>query len=363
VNSDELSAWLRLTQTDAIGPVTARRLLASFGLPQHIFAASYTSLAAEVGDTLARAITAPLSTDLQRSIEKTQAWLEGGTQRRVLTLADPDYPPSLLSIHDPPTLLYVVGDVAALAREQIAVVGSRSATPAGLKNAQAFAADFARQGLGVSSGLALGIDGAAHTGAIEAGGITLAVMGTGPDIVYPSRHKALAHKILETGGAIVSEFPVGTPAIPHQFPRRNRIIAGLSRGVLVVEAAIHSGSLITARVAAEQGREVFAIPGSIHSPQAKGCHRLIKDGAKLVECADDVLSELRWAATLSPTPMATSTDDHADPWLEAAGYDPFTLDELITRTQAPVAELNARLLDWELEGLVVPVPGGRWQRC
>jgi DNA processing protein len=155
--------------------------LASFGLPQHIFAASYTSLAAEVGDTLARAITAPLSTDLQRSIEKTQAWLEGGTQRRVLTLADPDYPPSLLSIHDPPTLLYVVGDVAALAREQIAVVGSRSATPAGLKNAQAFAADFARQGLGVSSGLALGIDGAAHTGAIEAGGITLAVMGTGRD--------------------------------------------------------------------------------------------------------------------------------------------------------------------------------------
>ena len=363
MNSEELGAWLRLTQTEAIGPVAARRLLTGFGLPQQIFAASYAGLAAEVGEALARAITGPVNADLQQSIEKTQAWLEGSERRQILTLADSSYPSSLLTIHDPPTLLYVVGDVMSLSRDQMAIVGSRNATAAGLKNAQAFAADFARQGLVVSSGLALGIDAAAHTGTLEAGGTTLAVVGTGLDIVYPSRHKALAHQILESGGAIVSEFPLGTPALPHQFPRRNRIIAGLSRGVLVVEAAIHSGSLITARVAAEQGREVFAIPGSIHSPQAKGCHRLIKDGAKLVECADDVLSELRWAATLSPTPMATSTDDHADPWLEAAGYDPFTLDELVMRTQAPVAELNARLLDWELEGLVVPVPGGRWQRC
>ncbi len=363
MNSDELGAWLRLTQTEAIGPVVARRLLSVFGLPQHIFDASYAGLSQAAGEQVARAVTAEVGADVLQLIQKTQAWLEGSTRRRVLTLADADYPPALLTIHDPPTLLYMVGDVTALAREQIAIVGSRNATTAGLKNAQAFAADFATHGLVVSSGLALGIDGAAHQGAIEAGGITLAVVGTGLDIVYPSRHKALAHQILETGGAIVSEFPVGTPALPHQFPRRNRIIAGLSRGVLVVEAAIHSGSLITARVAAEQGREVFAIPGSIHSPQAKGCHRLIKEGAKLVESADDVLIELRWTSASQSVPEGQMAPVAADPWLEAAGYDPFTLDELVTRTQASVAELNARLMEWELEGEVTPVPGGRWQRC
>jgi DNA processing protein len=338
-------------------------LLTTFGLPQYIFEASYASLSQAVGEPVARAVTAPASADLYQLIEKTQAWLDGNGQRHILTLADTRYPPSLLTIHDPPTLLYVVGDALLLSRDQIAIVGSRNATAAGLKNAQAFAADFAHHGMVVSSGLALGIDAAAHAGALEAGGLTLAVVGTGPDMVYPSRHKALAHKIIESGGAIVSEFPLGSPVLPHQFPRRNRIIAGLSRGVLVVEAAIHSGSLITARLAAEQGLEVFAIPGSIHSPQTKGCHRLIKDGAKLVECADDVLSELQWHTPAPAITAAAYSDTGPHPWLEAAGYDPFTLDELVTRTQASVAELNACLLDWELDGKLAPLPGGRWQRC
>ncbi len=361
MNREELSAWLRLTQTEAIGPVGARRLLSAFGLPQYIFSASYAELVRQVDEALARAVTATPAATLNTLIESTEQWLAGSERRHFVTLADTAYPSTLLSMPDPPTVLYIVGDPLSLTREGVAIVGSRNATAAGIKNAQAFAASFAQHGLAVISGLALGIDGAAHQGALEAGGLTIAVTATGPDVIYPAKHKTLAHRLLDAGGVIVTEYAVGSAALPHQFPRRNRIIAGLSRGVLVVEAAIHSGSLITARLAAEQGREVFAIPGSIHSPQAKGCHRLIKEGAKLVECAEDVFAELRWqpSTVSNPTPSAAIIEDD---WLAQAGFDPFTLDELAARTAAPLAELSVRLTDWELAGWISPLPGGRWQR-
>lgn len=363
MNHEELTAWLRLTQTEAVGPVVARQLLGLFGLPENIFSASLAAIRQSVGESVAHALTAPPPGELQNLIERTQRWLDGSEQRHIITLADARYPPQLLSIHDPPTLLYVIGDPTILSQDSIAIVGSRNATAGGIKNVQAFASDFAQRGIVVTSGLALGVDGAAHAGALDTGGLTIAVMGTGPDIIYPSRHKNLAHRIIASGGAIATEFPVGSPALPHQFPRRNRIISGLSRGVLVAEAAIHSGSLITARMAGEQGREVFAIPGSIHSPQAKGCHKLIKDGAKLVESAEDIISELHWKYSSNTPPKHSSPPASEDPWLVAAGYEPFTVDELAERIGAHITDLSARLLDWELDGRITPLPGGRWQRC
>lgn len=362
MNQEALSAWLKLALIEDLGPAKARELLTSFGLPQHIFTASYAHLSQLVGEKTAHVLSQTLSAETQAQIDKTLHWLTGD-RRAVLTLADAHYPQILLNTHDPPILLYALGDLNVLQHDAIAVVGSRNATPQGIKNAQNFSAEFARQGLVVVSGLALGIDGAAHAGALEAQGMTVAVIGTGADIVYPSRHRALAHRIVDNGGLILSEFPLGMPALPHQFPRRNRIISGLSRGVMVVEAAVNSGSLITARLAAEQGREVFAIPGSIHSPQARGCHKLIKQGAKLVESADDVMTELQWNISSSASvSLDTSASESQDVWLNAVGYDPFTLDELMQRSGAPVAELNARLLDWELEGKISVLPGGRWQR-
>jgi DNA processing protein len=245
----------------------------------------------------------------------------------------------------------------------LAIVGSRNPTAQGVENARAFASHLAGAGWAVVSGLALGIDGAAHEGALEGGGSTIAVVGTGLDRVYPARHRALARRIAAQG-LLVSEFAVGTPALPPHFPIRNRIIAGMARGTLVVEAALHSGSLITARMAADAGREVFAIPGSIHSPQSRGCHFLIKQGAKLVDKASDILEELapvskegRGAAVAAPDVSAAK-----DPVLDALGYEPMSLDELIARTGRGAADLSARLLDLELEGRVARMPGQMFQR-
>jgi DNA processing protein len=297
----------------------------------------------------------------------------------VLTLGDADYPASLLDIPDPPLMLYAMGQTAQLAtlraEQALAMVGSRNPTPQGAENARTFACSLAASGLTVVSGLALGVDGAAHEGALQ-GALqtgplaTIAVVGTGLDRVYPRQHRDLAHRIAQNG-LILSEYPLGTPPLSPNFPRRNRLISGLSQATLVVEAALQSGSLITAKQALEQGRDVMAIPGSIHSTQAKGCHALIKQGAKLVESAQDVLEELRL-----PTPAAQQLLDLTEPspedgasgqdteriLLRALGHDPVGLDALQARCGWPTAQLQAQLLELELMGQVGRLPGGLFQR-
>ena len=350
-----LAAWLRLTLTSGISGETQRKLLAAFGLPETVFAAGRSALRSVVGGKAADLL---LDSPTGEAVAQALAWAEG-PEHHLLTLADEAYPRSLLDTADPPSLLYVRGDPALLAPPALAVVGSRNATPGGLQTAENFAKALAGSGLTIVSGLALGIDAAAHRGALAAGGRTVAVIGTGIDRLYPARNRDLALAIAEHG-AIVSEFPLGTPALAPNFPRRNRIISGLARGVLVVEAAPQSGSLITARLAAEQGREVFAIPGSIHSPVARGCHQLIKQGAKLVETAQDVLEELNWHA--SPPVLHDPAPTAEDPLLAALGHDPCGLDELVERTGRPADELLTALLSLELAGQVATLPGNRYQR-
>ncbi|GAA4332802.1 DNA-processing protein DprA [Pigmentiphaga soli] len=361
---EDLSGWLRLSLEPGIGPVGARELLSAFGPPDRIYAAGHDALAARLPAALARQLCAPPGNQVRAQAERTLEWA-GAPQNHIVTLGDPGYPPALLNTHDPPILLYVVGDPAMLARRAIAVVGARSATAEGLDNARAFARHLALHGWCVASGLALGIDAAAHEGALEAGAEgagTLAVIGTGADIVYPARNRALAHRVA-AGGAILSELPLGTPAVAHQFPRRNRLVAGMARGVLVVEAAAHSGSLITARLAADGGREVFAIPGSIHSPLSRGCHALIRQGAKLVETAHDILVEVSdTPAADAPEAPAGQAAEAADPLLRAMGYGPVHLDELAARAGLAAAAAQARLLELELDGEIARLPGGRFQR-
>ena len=277
----------------------------------------------------------------------------------IVLISSPDYPALLREIDTPPALLFVKGNIGALNLPQIAIVGSRHHSTAGQQNARAFARHLAGSGFTITSGLALGIDGAAHQGALETGS-TIAVLGTGADVVYPRRHQALYADIIAKGGAIVSEFPPGTPARAGNFPQRNRIISGLSLGVLVVEAALKSGSLITARLAMEQGREVFTIPGSIHNPSAKGCHQLIRQGATLVETADDIINELGGMLAYKAqgteqiaTPNSTSAlDDTASRILDKLGFDPTDLDSLMARTQLAPAVLSGLLVQLELEGWV-----------
>lgn len=351
-----LAAWLRLTLVSGIGGETQRKLLAAFGLPEAIFAAGRSAVRGVIGDKAADLL---FDSDVSEAVAQALAWAKA-PEHHLLTLADAGYPPRLLETPDPPNVLYVRGDPALLATPAIAIVGSRNATPGGVQTAEAFAKALAAGGLTIVSGLALGIDAAAHRGALAARGKTVAVIGTGIDRLYPARNRDLALAIAEHG-AIVSEFPLGTPALAANFPRRNRIISGLSRGVLVVEAAPQSGSLITARLGAEQGREVFAIPGSIHSPVARGCHQLIKQGAKLVETAQDILEELRWA---TPMPLA-ATDAPAnsdDPLLAALGHDPCSLDDLAARTGRPADDLLGALLTLELDGRIATLPGNRYQR-
>jgi DNA processing protein len=373
VDTQELGAWLRLTLSPGVGNETARQLLASFGSPQAIFDQNAASLRqGGASDKLVRALlTEPPA--LAALLITTGEWLQAGSDRRVVALGDAAYPASLLNIEDPPLMLYMLGALAERApaateiiANSLAIVGSRNPTPQGESNARQFARAFAEAGVCVVSGLALGIDGAAHDGALLGGGQTIAVVGTGLDRVYPKKHLALAHRIAQQG-MLISEFPLGTPPLVPNFPRRNRIIAGLSLGTLVVEAALKSGSLITARLAAEQGKEVFAIPGSIHSPQSRGCHALIKQGAKLVELAQDVLEEMRLpmggsdhAPLLPDEPDLARRDD--DPLIAALGFDAVSLDTLQARTGLDTARLQAQLLELELSGRVARLPGGLFQR-
>jgi DNA processing protein len=351
-----LAAWLRLTLTPGIGGETQRALLKRFGSPEQIYAASRSGLAAVGSEKAADRL---LNTDNAAAVDAALAWAaQPGS--RILTLGDAAYPPQLLETPDPPTVLYVRGRVELLSRPCVAVVGSRNCTPQGAVNAEAFARVLSEAGLTVVSGLALGIDAAAHRGALRGEGSTVAVIGTGPDRIYPARNRDLAHDVAGQG-ALVSEFPVGTPALAANFPRRNRVISGLARAVLVVEAAERSGSLITARLAADQGRDVFAIPGSIHSPLSKGCHRLIKQGAKLVDDARDVLDEL---GMLPPTGAGAPVGSAgaSDPLLEQMGFDPCDVDALAERSGSAPEEVVAALLRLELDGWVASLPGGRYQR-
>ena len=350
-----LAAWLRLTLIPGIGGETQRKLLAAFGLPEAIFAAGRSAVHAVIGNKA----DLLFEFDPQEAVDRSIAWADV-PGHAILTLADTSYPQSLLEIADPPNVLYVRGNSALLQKRGLAMVGSRNATPQGLQTAEIFARALASKGLSIISGLALGIDAAAHRGALAAGGDTVAVIGTGADRLYPARNRELALQIAEQG-AIVSEFPLGTPVLAANFPRRNRIISGLSRGVLVVEAATESGSLITARLAGEQGREVFAIPGSIHSPVARGCHRLIKQGAKLVETANDVLEELG-EITQAAIPEQPSGESDENPLLAALGHDPCTLDELVARTHTGADQLLGELLTLELAGQLTGLPGNRYQR-
>jgi DNA processing protein len=361
IDSEELGAWLRLLETPGVGRESARRLLAAFGSPQAVIAASIDARREVVGPTQARAL-ADEPDGLAKLCTTTLDWLraDAAETRDVIAIGDPRYPSALLNAPDPPLMLYAQGRIALLQAESIAIVGSRHPTPQGAANARAFARELSRAGLTIVSGMALGVDAAAHDGGLDGAGSTIAVIGTGLDRVYPRRNLALAHRIAREG-LIFSEYALGTPPLAANFPQRNRIIAGLSGGTLVVEAALQSGSLITARLANEAGREVFAIPGSIHSPQARGCHALLRQGAKLVETAQDVLEELHPTALAAASPASAETAD-SDPLLAALGFDPVTLDALAARTGLGAAELSARLLGLELDGQIARLPGQLFQR-
>jgi DNA processing protein len=356
-----LAGWLQLTLTPGLGAATIRGLLSRFGLPENVIAARRAELSRYVGEEALKALD---SDAVARSVERALAWLER-PGHGVVTLSDAVYPRLLLEIADPPPLLYCRGRVDLLDRPSLAIVGSRNATAQGASTAEQFARSFSVAGLTIVSGLAQGIDAAAHRGGLAGDGSTIAVLGTGIDNLYPRANAALAEEIA-TDGLLLTEFPLGSKALAHHFPRRNRLISGLAQGCLIVEAALASGSLITARSAAEQGREVFAVPGSIHSPLSKGCHALIKSGAKLVESAEDVLSELAafrrtGFASTRPQPGAAAkiTDD---PVLEAMGFDPVDVDSLCARARLPAERVSAELLRLELAGRIAALPGGRYQR-
>lgn len=381
MHAHELRDWLRLTASDGIGPGTARRLLAALGPPPAILAADPAAWQAVAGAACAQALQQPLD-GLDELLARTLQWRDADAdQRAVVAIGDAGYPAALLQADDPPVLLYLQGTAearAALARggaTGLAVVGSRNPTPQGLLNARQFAQTVAGQGVTIVSGLAAGIDGAAHEGALAGAEQcaqrphplpTVAVVGTGLDRVYPKRHLDLARRIAQHG-VILSEYPIGTPPLAPNFPRRNRLIAGLARATLVVEAALPSGSLITARMALEQGRDVLAIPGSIHSPQSRGCHALIKQGARLVDSVQDVLDELGLHGSAVRPASSTGTpdavrDDDAAALLEALGHDPVGLDALAARSGLDAATLQARLLELELDAQVARLPGGLFQR-
>lgn len=382
--AQDFEAWFRLLTWPGVTRPVARRLLRALGSPQAVLGAAASQWAAAASSAAAQALSTP---DPQASVRLQLAldWLAGHPARQVLMLGDARYPQPLLHCGDPPLMLFLEGRVELLQRPSVAVVGSRQATPQGLAHARQFASVLSHAGVTVVSGLATGIDGAAHEGGLAGAGSTLAVIGTGPDIVYPRRHGGLWRRIAQDG-LVVSEHAPGTPALAHHFPHRNRIIAGLTRGTLVVEATLKSGSLITARLALEGGREVFAVPGSIQSAQSRGCHELIRQGAQLVESAQEILESLGLpssptASSAAPasTAVAAVSDEPDEPdapdafdaldartphgrLLRAMGHDPVSLDTLVGRTGDAASVLGARLLELELQGLVARLPGGRFQR-
>ncbi len=368
--NDDLRNWLALLRTPGLGIRGRDILLHRIAHPAELLHSTPAQLSAlGIGNEAVQYLRNPRWEEVEGDLR----WLEA-PDHHLITCRDPLYPALLREIPDPPPALFLQGDPALLSNPQLAVVGSRNPSPGGRETAWEFARFLAAAGITVTSGLAIGIDGAAHEGALAGGGETIAVTGTGLDRVYPARQLPLAHQIAEQG-ALVTEFPPGTPPLPANFPRRNRIISGLSLGTLVVEAALKSGSLITARLAAEQGREVFAIPGSIHNPLARGCHALIRQGAKLVETAGDIMEEL--AALLGSLSLSAAPADKApkndmersvelDPeylhLLEQIGFDPVTVDKLVERSGLTATAVSSMLLLLELEGHVSSAPGGRYCR-
>jgi DNA processing protein len=358
-----LASWLQLTLTPGIGAAALRGMLRQFGLPENIVSRRSSELSPFVERS---ALDAMGSEAVKSAVSRALEWASA-PGHSLITLADASYPRALLEIADPPALLYAIGRSELLQRPSLAVVGSRNATAQGESNAETFAKALSDAGLTIVSGLAMGIDAASHRGGLAGPGSTIAVLGTGVDVTYPRRNSDLAAQIAERG-LLLSEFPLGTAPAAYNFPKRNRLISGLARGCLVVEAATASGSLITARTAAEQGREVFAIPGSIHSPLSRGCHALIKTGAKLVESAQDVLDELsgfRGTAYASTTAKAGSSEGEpivATGLLACMGHDPVDVDALSARAGLSVEQVSSELLRLELDGLVAALPGGLYQR-
>lgn len=364
-DAEQLRCWLALAQTPGVGPQGFRELLAHFPDLTQLFQEKPQSL--EALGLQRKTLSALRNPDWQR-VENSLKWQQESPFNTILTLYDPRYPALLKEIPSPPPVLFVQGQVDTLARPQLAMVGSRNPTASGLGSAFDFAKALGQLGLAITSGLALGIDGAAHQGALAGKGITIGIAGTGPDRIYPAKHKKLAENIV-TSGAIMSEFPPGTPVRAQHFPRRNRIIAGLSLGTLVVEAAMNSGSLITARYALEHGREVLAIPGSIHNPLARGCNALIREGAKLVESIEDVLEALNLLTPTSP-PQPTLeaepspfelTKDYQD-LLNKINFAPTPVDRLVELTGMAPEAIASMVLVLELEGYVIATAGGSYQR-
>jgi DNA processing protein len=358
--------FLRLSLTRGIGSRTAHKLLTELGDIGNVFAASETTLARLVGDKLAHALKTEPDDALRQRIDAALAW-SAAPDHHLLTWSHAHYPKALLESGDAPLVLYANGTLSVLNRPAIAIVGSRNCSQGGSDTAEAFAEALAKSGVAIVSGLALGIDAAAHAGALRTGahsGGTIAVVGTGIDRIYPARNKTLAHAIA-ANGLIVSEYPLGTPPLAENFPRRNRVISGLSLGVLVVEASMQSGSLITARLAGEQGREVFAVPGSIHSTFHKGCHYLIKQGAKLVETAQDILEELRIDANTSHDAnkeVASATQASESAICSYLEHAPIDVDTLVSRSGLSVEQVVTELTLLELSGKAESLAGGLWQR-
>ena len=360
--------WLTLSLISGLGPVKARQLLEKFPHPDRLFSVSYHDLKKIMPEKLAGLLAgASDNPDIQKQLHRTRNWLQASNAHHVLTPDSPFYPKSLKELPDAPIVLYVIGNHSLLNEPQLGVVGSRRPTPNGRRVAREFSEHLSRSGLVITSGMALGIDVAAHQGALGCYGGTIAVLGTGVDQIYPARHRDI-YQLIATQGALVSEFPLGTKPFAGNFPRRNRILSGLSLGVLVVEAALESGSLISARLAAEQGREVFAIPGSVLNPLSRGCHKLIREGAVLVESPDDVLIELApqlhsvMSGVMNGPSPADPTRKETDPLrlkvIEAMGFEVVNVDQISVLSGIPYAELSVVLTEMELDGLIESVPGG-----
>lgn len=372
----ELEAWISLWRVPGVGPKAYQKLLASFSNPLEVFESKLGQLTdAGLSQKLANTI---LEHRDSKSASPDIEWLNSSDSHFIITIQCEEYSELLKQITNPPPLLYVKGNCSLLHDPQLAIIGSRNPTKGGNDNAYSFAKYLGETGFCITSGLALGIDGTAHKGAIDGNGPTIAVIATGIDRVYPASHRDLAHSIAETG-AIVSEFPIGTQPKPENFPRRNRIISGLSYGTLVIEAALKSGSLITARLAMEQNREVFAIPGSIHNPLARGCHSLIRQGAKLVETANDVIEEMSDVVNLQNTPSLETTnhpsnnekhdqeieDENSAEYqslVDQMGFDPVHIDQLVIETGQSPETLSTMLLMLELQNRVSSNGGGTYTR-
>lgn len=367
---DDISTWLRLSLTNGIGPASIHRLYQHFGSLNQVEIADATSLV-NAGLNRQQAQNF-IDAENQDQVDTSLRWLEE-ERHHIITIESPHYPRLLADIHDAPPILYVIGDVEVLKTPQLAIVGSRKPTPAATRTAREFSEALVSYGLTITSGLAMGIDAEAHLGCLKADGLTIAVSATGLDRVYPAQHRSLAHEIVQNG-AMISEYPLGTGVHKPNFPRRNRLISGLSIGTLVVEAAVKSGSLTTARHATEQGREVLAMPGSIHNPMARGCHRLIRQGAKLVETVDDILEEL--AGQIDTTALTETTEHQTttqrptvdlDPeyarLMSCLDFSPQSIDQLVERSELPTNEVASMLLMLELQGLIESPGANRYVRC